>query len=156
VCDVAAVATVIQELFRGVGYVLLAYASDMQFQVLSQVDLVAALPKYEEGRIFAAAAELRWQRTGSGTFALLLLTEDEDCVPVTWTRLGAGWSAQPAEKPIPLWGKRQDGGPHWFEARIPRALVYPIDKTTGPVYVRWVAYHDAQDTPRFIRFQEVQ
>src|SRR5215475_2763907 len=92
VCDAAAVATVIQGLFRGVGYVLLAHVSDMQFQALSQVDFVATLPKYEEGRIFATAAELRWPYVASGTFALLLLTEDEACVPATWTRLGAGWS----------------------------------------------------------------
>ena len=65
----------------------------MQFQALSQVDLVTALPEYEEGRIFATTAELRWQRSANGTFALLLLTEDESCVPATWTRLGAGWSA---------------------------------------------------------------
>jgi hypothetical protein len=156
VCDAAAVATVIQGLFRGAGYVLLAHVSDMQFQALSQVDLVTALPQYEEGRIFAPAAELRWQRTARGTFALLLLTENESCVPATWTRLGAGWSALPAKQRIPLWGKRQDGEPYWFEARIPRALVYPIDKTTDPVYVAWIAYHDAQDTPRFIRFKEVQ
>jgi hypothetical protein len=128
----------------------------MQFQALSQVDLVAALPKYEDGRIFAPAAELRWQRTASGRFALLLLTENESCVPSTWTRLGADWSAQPAEKPIPLWGTRQAGEPYWFEARIPRALVYPIDKTIDPVCVAWIAYRDAQDTLRFLRFKEVQ
>jgi len=156
VCDAAVVATVIQDLFQGGGYVLLAHVSDMQFQALPQVDLVTALPQYEEGRIFATAAELRWQRSASGTFALLLLTEDESCVPAAWTRLGAGWLARPAEQPIPLWGERQAGWPHWIEVRIPRALVYPVDKTTGSVHIRWVAYYDAQDTPRFIRFQEVQ
>src|SRR5215471_18423163 len=156
VCDAAAVATVIRALFQDVGYVLLAHVSDMQFQALSQVDLVTALPQYEDGRIFAPAAELRWQRTASGKFALLLLTEDESCVPATWTRLGADWSAQPAEQPIPLWGERQACWDHWVEARIPRPLVYPVDKTTGPVHIRWVTYHDAQDIPRLIRFQEVQ
>lgn len=154
--DAAAIARAVGTLFGNVGYVVIATVNDMQFQWLRQVDLAVALPACEEGRVFSHAAELRWRRTAKGDFAALLLTEDEWCVPSTWERVGTGWSAYSAEEQMRLWGERQPDWAHWIEVRIPRALVYPVARTTGAVHVSWVEYRDNQGTPRLIRFKEVR
>ncbi len=153
--DAPAVAQHVQRLFGTQGYVILSKVTDVQFVALAQLALAAEISAYDEGRVFAPIAELRWRRTATGRFATLLLTEDQGRLPSTWQRLGTCWQAHSAEKPITLWGTRQEGWPHWTEVRLPRPLSYPVAKTAGNVCLAWIAYRDAQDTTRFIRFKEV-
>lgn len=154
--DATAMARHVSCLFGTQGYVILSKVTDVQFVALAQVDLAAEISAYDEGRVFAPIAELRWRWTSNGHCATLLLTEDPSRVPDAWQRLGSSWQAHSAEKPIALWGARQEGWSYWVEVRLPRPLVYPVAKTTGDVCISWIAYRDTQDTTRFIRFKEVQ
>lgn len=157
--DAVAVAQEISALFGDVGYVVTAKTNDMQFRWLTCVDLQIELPSWDEGRVFSDIAELRWKRTAKGCFTILLLTEDEQRAPAGWERLGESWHVvahQSAKEWIRLWGKPKQDWTHWVEARIPRALVYPVTKGTGTVQVNWVEYRDEQGTPRFIRLKEVR
>ena len=102
---------------------------------------------YIQGRIFGTDGELRWQKT-EGSYTLIWLSEGE--LPDGFAALGDWETGKPQD--IYLLG----GGdsPEWRDTRIPRKLVYPIEKSQYPC-VKAIQYKESNShTIRFTRYIE--
>lgn len=90
---------------------------------------------WTSGRLFNANYELQWEKRGDA-FLLRLLTEGD--LPDGWqaTEFEAG-----KETSALLFGERKrESDPGWREARIPRWLEYPVEKTLGRVRLVAIPY----------------
>ncbi|MDW8365289.1 MAG: hypothetical protein RMK49_05555 [Abditibacteriales bacterium] len=90
---------------------------------------------WTSGRLFNADWELQWEKRGD-VFHLRLLTEGD--LPDGWraTEFEAGKAIS-----VLLFGERKrEGDRGWREARIPRWLEYPVEKTLGRVRLIAIPY----------------
>jgi hypothetical protein len=88
-----------------------------------------ALPEaWTEGQLFDEGAEVRW-RARDDTYEVLLLTERADSSPdfqeLRESPFDVVIPSPEGSQGFMLWGTRLSEGT-WYEARIPRRLVYPI------------------------------
>lgn len=156
--DASVVAQAIRSLVGDEGYIVTARADDVRFRRLTEIAVETEGPLWDEGRAFSVTAELRWKRTAKGSFALLLLTEDQQKVPRGWEPVGDGWSVLPhdGKESIRLWGEWRKELSSWVETRIPRVLNYPVAGTPETVQISWAEYRDGQGSPRLMRLKEVR
>lgn len=126
-----------EELFPGdTTYALLERTENIQFVTKKRANEQRLFEQHwVSGRIFNAYYELHWEKQG-GIYWLRLFTEGG--LPEGWQ--GAEFEAG-NETALLLFGERKretDKG--WREARIPRWLEYPVEKTLGRVYLIAIPY----------------
>lgn len=90
---------------------------------------------WRSGRLFNSSYELQWERRNE-TFSLRLLTEGD------WPEGWKGTEFDTGEEiSLLLFGERKrDSDPGWREARIPRWLKYPVDRTSKRVRLVAIPY----------------
>lgn len=123
------------------------FPPDTTFAILERTEHIEFLAKKEakekrlfeqhwsSGCLFNAHYELQWERRG-GTYWVRLLTEGS---------LPEGWQGPEFETGkeifLLLFGERKrDTDRGWREARIPRWLEYPVEKTLGHVQLIAIPY----------------
>jgi hypothetical protein len=117
-------------------YALLERTEHIEFVTKAQATARDLFSQYwAAGRLFNESWELHFEQQGDA-YQLHLLTEGP---------LPPGWEAQEFETgpegSLWLFGERtRDTDPGWREARIPRWLEYPVEKTIGRVRLIAVPY----------------
>ncbi|HLI28242.1 MAG TPA: hypothetical protein VKZ60_14305 [Chloroflexota bacterium] len=116
------------------------------------VGLPASLDGWQEGRVWAAHAEVRWARQPAGRYRALYLAEGP-AVPAGWEPLARDLHAQPGPA-LRLWGQRGADGRYHLRGRAE-----PLEYAGLPVHagVAWVScryFVDAAGVPRFIRLTQ--
>lgn len=114
-----------------------------------RVGLPPSLDASNEGRVWAAHAELRWQRQPDGRYRALYLADGSDA-PAGWQVLARALRAHPGP-PLRLWGEQGPDGRYWTRGR-PAPLEYaglPVQAGAAWVPCRYLL--DAAGTPRFVR-----
>ncbi|MBX5490441.1 MAG: hypothetical protein IRZ14_04725 [Chloroflexi bacterium] len=114
--------------------------------------LPASLAGWDEGRVWAAHAEVRWTRQTDGQHRALYLAEGTE-VPPGWQPLAYALRSRPGA-PLALWGRQGADGSHYTRGRAA-----PLEYAGLPVRdgIAWVGCRyllDAAGVVRFIRLAQ--
>jgi hypothetical protein len=95
------------------------------------------LDRFATGRAFGQDLEIDWWREEDGYRLRALLEEGSPPAGVDWTKVEESVlvSGGRDEHPLVLWGEYDEKLKAWAEARIPRALRYPVPGDARPKWV---------------------
>lgn len=158
--DTATLQTLLQQLARQFGYMILANTQDCIFENFS-LPQARDLQRWPTGQAFGSISELRWRPKGDQFAVCFIIEKDALPEPVSNLAERETLAVEVEDLKIRLWGEhREDDGdtadrPVWIEAQIPRLLTYPIAQPPTTVALKVRRYQQADKTVALVRFAEL-
>jgi len=135
-----------ERLVKEPGYMIREKREDIEF-------LHAEPNPWEAGRLFSDKDEIRWRLNNSGIFDVHILSESKE-LPKAFTEVKEFEVVEQEEARLYLVGRRRQGQSGWVEAKIPREIIYPVDKD-GEVAIKFLRYVEKGRT-KFLRFKGLE